>query len=50
MERIIFGSDIPFGVMNQEVEKILSLSIAEDKKELILSRNIKQLIGIEKHK
>jgi len=45
-ERIIFGSDIPFGIMKHELEKILSLSLEEAKKELILSRNIKRLIGI----
>lgn len=45
-ERILFGSDIPFGTMKWEKEKILSLPIGDDKKELVLSQNIRRLIGI----
>lgn len=43
-ERILFGSDIPFGAMKRELEKILSLSIGDDEKEWILSKNLKRLI------
>lgn len=43
-ERILFGSDIPFGTMKQELEKILSLSIGDAEKEWILSKNLKRLI------
>ncbi len=43
-ERILFGSDIPFGRMKQELEKILSLSIGDAEKEWILSKNLKRLI------
>ena len=43
-ERILFGSDIPFGTMKRELYKILSLSIGEDEKEWILSKNLKRLI------
>lgn len=32
-ERILFGSDIPFGTMKRELEKILSLPIGDDEKE-----------------
>ncbi len=46
-ERILFGSDIPFGTMKQELEKVLSLRIEEDKKEWILSKNLKRLTGLE---
>jgi len=46
-ERILFGSDIPFGTMRRELEKILSLPISDDEKEWILSKNIKRLIGWE---
>ena len=46
-ERILFGSDIPFGTMKLELEKVLSLPIEEDKKEWILSKNLKRLIGLE---
>jgi len=44
-ERILFGSDIPFGTMKWELEKVLSLPIGDDKKESILSKNLERLIG-----
>ena len=44
-ERVLFGSDIPFGTMKWELEKILSLPISDDKKEWILCKNLKRLIG-----
>jgi predicted TIM-barrel fold metal-dependent hydrolase len=47
-DRILFGSDVPFGTMKRELEKILSLPIGDDDKEWILSRNLKRLIGNEK--
>jgi len=40
-ERILSGSDIPFGTMKWELEKVLSLPIGDDKKEWILSKNLK---------
>jgi hypothetical protein len=46
LERILFGSDIPFGTMKWELEKVLSLPIGDDKKEWILSKNLKRLIGL----
>jgi len=46
-ERILFGSDIPFGTMKSELEKIFSLPIRDDKKEWILSKNLKSLIGLK---
>ena len=45
-ERILFGSDIPFGTMKGELGKILSLPIEDDRKEQILSKNLKKLIGL----
>jgi predicted TIM-barrel fold metal-dependent hydrolase len=45
-ERILFGSDIPFGTMKWELEKVLSLPIGDDKKECILSKNILRLIRL----
>lgn len=45
-ERILFGSDIPFGTMKWELEKVLSLPIGDDKKEWILSKNLKRLTGL----
>jgi predicted TIM-barrel fold metal-dependent hydrolase len=46
-ERILFGSDIPFGQMKTELAKVLSLPIKDDEKELILSKNVKRLIGLD---
>jgi predicted TIM-barrel fold metal-dependent hydrolase len=46
-KRILFGSDIPFGMMKWELEKVLSLPIGDDKKEWVLSKNLKRLIGLE---
>ena len=45
-ERIIFGSDVPFGSMATELSKITSLPIAEGDKELILSENIIRLAKV----
>ena len=42
-ERVLFGSDIPFGTMKRELEKILALPIGDDHKEWILSKNLKRL-------
>lgn len=42
-ERILFGSDVPFGRMKQELEKVLSLPIGEDRKECILHGNVRRL-------
>lgn len=41
--RVIFGSDIPFGSMENELAKVLSLPVEDEQKELILSRNILEL-------
>jgi predicted TIM-barrel fold metal-dependent hydrolase len=46
-ERVLFASDIPFGTMKHELAKVLSLPVTEDEKELILSKNVKRLIGLD---
>ncbi len=46
-ERILFGSDIPFGTMKSELSKILALDMSDEEKSLILSGNLMRLIGIE---
>ena len=46
-ERILFGSDIPFSTMKNELHKVLSLPINDAEKELILSKNVKRLIGLD---
>ena len=42
-ERVLFGSDVPFGSMHSELSKVLSLPIADSDKERILSKNIIEL-------
>jgi len=49
-ERILFGSDIPFGTMKSELENVLSLPIGDDKKEWILSKNLLRLTGLKLRK
>ena len=44
-KRILFDSDVPFGTMKCEINKVVSLSIGGNDKELILSGNTKGLIG-----
>jgi uncharacterized protein len=41
--RVIFGSDIPFGSMENELAKVLSLPLKDEEKELILYKNILEL-------
>ncbi len=42
-ERILFGSDVPFGTMKSELAKITGLSLSEKEKELITSGNVIRL-------
>ena len=42
-ERILFAADVPFGSMRNELSKVLTLSIPDKEKELILSGNIIRL-------
>jgi uncharacterized protein len=42
-ERVLFGSDVPFGSMKNELSKILALCLPDADKELILSKNIIRL-------
>lgn len=42
-ERVLFGSDIPFGSMRTELPKVVDLDIPDAEKELILSGNIIRL-------
>ncbi len=44
-DRIIFGSDFPFGDPNRELGKIMRLSIPEEQKESICGLNIKRLLA-----
>jgi hypothetical protein len=42
-ERVLFAADVPFGSMASELSKILTLTISDSDKELILSKNIIRL-------
>ena len=42
-ERVLFGSDVPFGSMKSELSKVMSLPIPNDDKALILSDNFIRL-------
>lgn len=44
-ERVLFGSDIPFGTMKGELEKVLSLPVGDGEKEKMLGGNIRRLFG-----
>jgi len=45
-ERIIFGSDLPFGNMKYELEKIMDLEIERKERERILCKNIEDLCNL----
>jgi uncharacterized protein len=42
-ERIMFGSDVPFGSMRSELSKLLTLPISYKEKELLLYKNFQRL-------
>lgn len=45
-ERVLFGSDIPFGSMTTEVAKVLSQPIPDEQKQMILAGNVVRLAKI----
>jgi len=44
--RVIFGSDVPFGRMKTEVEKVLRLPIRDEDKEAILGGNLRRILNL----
>ncbi len=42
-ERVLFGSDVPFGTMRSELAKITGLSLSDKDKELVVSGNVIRL-------
>lgn len=46
-ERILFGSDIPFGTMKYELQKVLSLPLSDRDREAILGGNLRRLTGLD---
>ncbi len=43
-DRLLFGSDFPFGDPKEELSKILGLPIPQDKKDMILELNLRRLL------
>jgi len=50
-ERVLFGSDVPFGTMRGELSKITGLTLSNREKDLILSENVIRLarLPLNKH-
>jgi uncharacterized protein len=46
-ERVLFAADVPFGDMENELSKVLALSIPDPEKELILSGNSIRLAKLQ---
>lgn len=44
--RVMFGSDVPFGDMRVELEKILRLPLKTEEKEAILGENLRKILGL----
>ncbi len=42
-ERVLFGSDVPFGSMKSELSKVLALPISYEEKEMLLYKNFLRL-------
>lgn len=45
-DKLLFGSDFPFGLPENELKKIISLDISDADKEKILGENIRGLLGV----
>ena len=46
-ERVLFGSDVPFGSMRSELSKVLALPVSREDKELLLYKNIINLAKLD---
>ncbi|MGC8719058.1 MAG: amidohydrolase family protein [Thermodesulforhabdaceae bacterium] len=46
-ERLLFGSDFPFGDPRRELAKILELGLSEEEKERVLGANLLRLLGLK---
>ena len=46
-ERVLFGSDVPFGTMKSELAKVLALSLSPADRELLLFGNITRLAKLD---
>jgi uncharacterized protein len=47
-ERVLFGSDVPFGNMRTELSKVLGLPVSHEDKDLLLSKNVMRLTAGQK--
>lgn len=45
-EKVIYSSDAPFGNMEQEIEKVKYISNIEERREMMLGKNIAEILGI----
>jgi predicted TIM-barrel fold metal-dependent hydrolase len=48
VNRLLFGSDFPFGFPADELHKVKKLGLTSDEYERVVFHNIMELIGIEK--
>lgn len=46
-ERVLFGSDVPFGTMESELRKVMALSLTDRERDLILYGNIVRIARLE---
>lgn len=45
-ERVIFGSDMPFGDLGENIRKVQALNLTDEQRELILGGNMKRLLRL----
>jgi uncharacterized protein len=46
-QKVIFGSDYPWGSPKYDVDRFIGLNLADDKKRMILSENSIKLFGLK---
>lgn len=46
-DRVIYGSDMPFGLPEIEMMKVRVCEITEEEKEMVLGANVKRILGLE---
>ena len=48
VDRLLFGSDFPFGIPGEELEKLKGLGLSKEDWEKVVSKNIRGLVGEQK--
>jgi len=46
-DRVIYGSDMPFGIPEVEMLKVKVCDISEEEKKMVLGRNVARILGME---